>query len=623
MSTFENQTFLRTALMALGIGLVVSGCGGSQDQTAEPAEQPSGVTADVNPEALSGRGATALIDSTVAANARTLSANGSMGSVAAVDSQDAFRFLSQATFGPSPASIAELNATTYDKWIDDQISAPWRALLPRVKSLYQANVADEGADKPKRNEVISAFWREALTGDAQLRWRVAYAWSQIFVYSTSNSVGLSDPFGSAGYYDMLARDGLGTYRQLLESVARHPLMGRYLSHLGNRPADDRTGRVPDENFAREIMQLFSIGLHRLNADGSAQLDAKQRTIPTYDADDVAGMARVFTGLSWNCSEGRTQRCFTNWFQNMGDPYAGTRPMVSYPAYHSTEEKRFLNTVIPAQGTANPEASLKIALDTLANHPNVGPFIGRQLIQRLVTSNPSPGYVAAVTAVFNDNGEGVQGDLSAVIRKILTHSEARNKGAHEGKVREPVLLLTALARAIPTRSLTGDYKFRDNETYDEALGQIPLFAPSVFNYYRPGYAPRGGGFVVANMVAPEMQIVDENSVASYVRFMRRAIEGGFGSVTAVGSGTPDMKLDLSGLAALADEPVQLMNRIFDLLLGAAYPALHAEIVEAIKSIKIPKLNQKRTNQEGIARAKLLRAQMALLLTVAAPEFIVQQ
>jgi uncharacterized protein (DUF1800 family) len=557
------------------------------------------------------------------ANANTVGASEAGADELSPDYKDAFRFLSQATFGPSPASIAELRATTHDEWIDAQIAAPWRELEPRVKSQYQARLAIDPKEQPVRGDVINAFWREALTSQAQLRWRVAYAWSQIFVYSLSGSVGLSDPIGSADYFDMLARNGLGTYRELLESVARHPLMGRYLSHLGNQPADDLTGRVPDENFAREIMQLFSIGLNQLNLDGTPRLDAKQRPIPTYDADDVMGLARVFTGLSWNCPEGRTKRCFTNWFGNMDDLYVGTRPMVGYAAYHSTEEKRFLGVVIPAQGNPNPDASLKIALDTLADHPNVGPFIGRQLIQRLVTSNPSAAYVRDVAAVFNDNGRGLRGDLGAVIRAILTHSEARTPGAHKGKVREPVLLLTALARAISVRSLTGNYLFRDAETYDLALGQIPLFSPSVFNYYRPGYAPRGAGLAAADMVAPEMQIVDENSVASYVRYMRRAVEGGFGSVTAAGSGKPDMQLDLSALAAVAEQPGQLMDRVFSQLLGdAEYPELRAEIQQAVSGMYVPKLNGKKNNREGIERGKLLRARMALLLTLASPEFIVQ-
>lgn len=545
----------------------------------------------------------------------------------AVEGGDAFRFLSQATFGPSPASIAALGSKSYSQWMDEQMAVPWRALMPGVKARQLARLAPGSTSDPNPSkDIIGAFWREAIEGQAQLRWRTAYAMSQIFVYSVGGHGGFTDPVGSADYFDMLARNAFGNYRQLLESVARHPAMGRYLSHLGNRPADDKTGRVPDENFAREIMQLFSIGLYKLNIDGTLQLDASQRPIPTYGADDIVGLARVFTGWSWDCAEGRTKNCFTSRFTHRdglaGDIGAGSRPMVGYPEYHSTEEKRFLGVVIPAQSIADPGASLKIALDTLANHPNVGPFIGRQLIQRLVTSNPSPAYVADVAAVFNNNGRGVRGDLGAVIRAILTHSEARTPGAQLGKVREPVLRLTALARAFPARSLSGGYWFQSEENYDVALGQVPLSSPSVFNFYRPGYAPRGGGLVKAGMVAPEMQIIDENSSASYVRYMRQAIESGFGAYSP-GATKRDMQLDLSALIALADRPERLVDEIFGRLLGdARYPELRAEILQTVSSIPIPVPPKWSTGDVQIAVAKTKRTRMALLMTLAAPEFIVQ-
>jgi len=540
-----------------------------------------------------------------------------------VDSTEAFRFLSQASFGASPVSIDEVRSRTYKRWIADQAAVPWRALAPQVEQRYLARLASDPTARPDRNDAVGAFWREALTSQAQLRWRVAYALSQIFVLSLDGPVGFTDPLGAADYFDTLARNALGSYRKLLQAVAKHPAMGRYLSHLANQPANENTGRVPDENFAREVMQLFSIGLYQLNIDGSQKLDGASQPIPTYDADDVAGLARVFTGWSWDCTSGHTPECFNGGFSRLDDLKVGTRPMFGYADYHSKEEKRFLGVTIPEQRVAKPDASLRIALDTLANHPNVGPFIGRQLIQRLVTSNPSPAYVAAVAAVFNDNGHGRRGDLKAVVETILTHPEARTESVADGKVREPVLRLTALGRAFPLRSLSGRFDMPLREAPDKALGQTPLSAPSVFNFYRPNYVPGGGQIDSAGLVAPELQIADETSVAAYVHFMREAIEGGFGRFDPV-LRQRDMQFDFQEELDLASDPPALLDRIFTRLFGKQdVEPLRSEVLAVLESIELPALNKKGSNQGVINSAKLRRMRMALLLTVASPQFIVQK
>jgi uncharacterized protein (DUF1800 family) len=330
------------------------------------------------------------------------------------------------------------------------------------------------------------------------------------------------------------------------------------------------------------------------------------------------MAKVFTGWSWNCPDGRTRRCFRTRQANLtGDRKAGTKPMVDFPDYHSTEEKVFLGVRVPPQNPPNPRASLKLALDTLAAHPNVGPFIGRQLIQRLVTSNPSPAYVAAVAAAFDNNGQGVRGDLGAVVRAILLHPEARTPSPEGGKVREPVLRMTALARAFNVRSASGNFLATYNEEPDTALSQVPYKAPSVFNFYRPGYTPPGGMVASAGLVAPEMQIADESAVAAYVRYVRDAIERGFGR-------SRDMRFDFSAEMTLADRADRLVDHVLGRLAGDAdHVALRNDMVAAVQAIAVPAPNAWGGNQATIDRARQLRVYTAVLLAAAAPEFIVQK
>jgi len=249
-----------------------------------------------------------------------------------------------------------------------------------------------------------------VSGEDQLRQRVAYALSQIMVISMADGTVGDNPRAVAAWLDMLGDKGLGNYRALIEAVSLHPMMGVYLSHLRNQKADARSGRVPDENYAREVMQLFSIGLLELNADGTPKIQGGKE-IETYTPADIAGLARVFTGFSWACPAAPASGCFYSGSSGgVSDPDRAFKPMVGYPQFHSTEVKSFLGATIPAQGTADPQASLRSALDTIYQHPNVGPFIGKQLIQRLVTSNPSPAYVKAVADAFANNGAGGRGDM---------------------------------------------------------------------------------------------------------------------------------------------------------------------------------------------------------------------
>jgi uncharacterized protein (DUF1800 family) len=387
----------------------------------------------------------------------------------------------------------------------------------------------------------------------------------------------------------------------------------YLTHLGNQKADSATGRVPDENYAREVMQLFSIGLVELNSDGSPRTGSEGAARETYTPTDVSELAKVFTGWGWACPL-VDKNCFSKGESN-GRSYSDRdlRPMVSYPDFHSVEAKTFLGITIPA-GTSAAD-SLRTALDRLAAHPNVGPFIGRQLIQRFTTSNPSPAYVNAVANAFNNNGSGVRGDFKAVLRAILLHPEARTVSDVSGKVREPILRLSAFVRAFPHKSVSGKYEIDVTTNPATALGQAPLHSPSVFNFYRPGYVAPGSMSATRNLVAPELQIINETSVAGYVNYMRDSISGGVGFSAGYGLNRRDLQGDYTAELALANDVPALVDRVTSrLTYGAIGAARRTEIINAVNSISL-------TGSSSQATARRQRVNAAILLTVASPEFIV--
>jgi uncharacterized protein (DUF1800 family) len=350
-------------------------------------------------------------------------------------------------------------------------------------------------------------------------------------------------------------------------------------------------------------------------------------IETYTPADIAGLAKVFTGWSWACPDWPDNNCFNNGSLNGElDADRWFKPMLGYPQYHSTEEKKFLSATIPLQGTADPQASLNVALNTLFNHPNIGPFIGKQLIQRLVTSNPSPRYVAAVAAKFANNGSGVRGDMKAVIKAVLMHPEARTVSTTSGKAREPVLKLSAYMRAFGTTSDTGDYKVGNTDNAGTQLGQTPMRAPSVFNFYRPGFVPPGSQAAAANLVAPELQLAQETSAAGYVNYMRDNITSGVGQFNGTVNGVVlnrrDLRPDYTGELAVADNATALVDRMSDKLMYGSMPdALKTTIRTAVETISIPAPNG--SNQGTIDTAKRNRVNAAIFLTVVSPEYQVQK
>jgi uncharacterized protein (DUF1800 family) len=523
---------------------------------------------------------------------------------AAPTRSEASRFLGQASFGATDASIDDVLARGLRGWID------WQFTLGQTLHVAHMNrVIDPATPRGEQwryaDNLLDSFYIQALRGTDQLRQRVVYALSQIFVVSQTSNLVYDRPRGHASYLDMLGRNAFGNFRTLLEQVATHPSMGQYLSHLANQKEDVASGRVPDENFAREVMQLFSIGLVQLGADGTPRRDGAGRTIATYSNADVSGMAKVFTGWSWAGPDTSNNR-FRDWIANP-DPDRDIRPMQPYPQFHSTSEKRFLGVTVPA-GTG-PQDSLRIAIDTLFNHPNTGPFIGRQLIQRLVTSNPSPAYVSRVAAAFADNGAGVRGDMQAVIRAILLDAEARSParsgdGRH-GKVREPVLRLTAWARAFGATSTSGEFRIRETSWPGWGIGQTPLRPPSVFNFFRPGHVPPGSAIAGAGLVAPEFQIIGESQVTAYLNFMTYVVERGIGN-------NEDVQCRYAAEVALASNPVALIDRVDLLLTGQRLgTATRTAMRTAIESVPTTATN-----------AALNRARIAVLLTLCSPEFAVQ-
>ena len=520
---------------------------------------------------------------------------------------EASRFLARATFGPNMAAIDALAASDSEAWFAAQFAKPQTLHRSYIDQMLATQAA--GGAKVSYTGMYETFWQQAVRGEDQLRQRVAFALSQIFVISMQNETIRPMVRGNASYLDMLGQHAFGNVRNLLDGVAMHPMMGIYLSHLRNQK--EAGTRTPDENFAREVMQLFTIGLYQLNADGSLNLSSG-KPVDTYTREDVAGLAKVFTGLSWAGPDQASNR-FNG---SVADPDRDWKPMQMYPAFHSSSEKRFLGQTI--SGATGGEADIKLALDTLFNHPNAAPFFSRQLIQRLVTSNPSAAYIGRVSAVFANNGKGVRGDMQAIVRAVLLDPEAlapAGTSLRTGKLREPLLRLANWMRAFDARAPSGVYSIYYLDDPLSGLGQSPLNAPSVFNFYRPSYVPPNSAIASAGLVAPEMQITSEPSVTGYLNFMQEAINTGVGEARVI---KPDYTKEL----ALSGDASALVERI-DLLLmnGAMSSRLRGQIVGAVNSIAVPVATS--ANATQVATAQANRVKLAIFLTMASTDYLVQK
>ena len=520
----------------------------------------------------------------------------------AVAEAEAVRLLEQATFGPTDALIARVQSIGIDAWLQEQFAASvssYPSLTP-----YPGNSAvgcPTGSpttcfrDNYTMYPLQVRFFQSALTGQDQLRQRVAFALGQIFVVS---GVQIQQPSSMTPYQNLLTNGAFGNYRQLLYDVTLSPAMGDYLDMVNNDKPNLTTGVTPNENYAREILQLLSIGTIKLNQDGTPQLDAFYNPIPSYDEEVIEGFAYTFTGWTYALQAGQTPRAH--------NPANYQQPMILYrdnknnDVNHDKGAKTLLSypnavwATLPANQTG--EVDLNRALDNIFNHPNVGPFIGKQLIQHLVTSNPSPGYISRVAAAFNNNGAGVRGDLKAVVKAILFDPEARGTAKGEGNyghLREPVLFVTNVLRAF---NPTSDYVLASQA---QAMGQNLFNAASVFNYYPPDYVVPG-----TPILGPEMALQASSAALSRANFVNTIV------FSRIGTAPAGTQIDLSGLQALAGNPASLVDRLNRLLMhGTMSAAIQNEIIKAVNSVA--------------SNNPKLRAQTALYLVAASSQYQVER
>lgn len=562
----------RSAVVALAAIAPLSGCGGGGPDKA-PAPAPTD-----DPQVLAG---TAVLQ----------------------PEEDAARFLGQAALSAPMAEVNRLvsGGLNYNAWLDEQFAKPARtdtATALNGRTAYQLAL-DQGVlalDASGQNfahiggdfGLDSALWFRLITADDVLRQRIVLALSEIFVVSQRN---MPIPWGHMAclaYWDLLEQHCFGTFRQLIEAITLSPAMGTYLSLRGSQKAD-AGGRRPDENFARELLQLFTIGLVRLD-DGGQPAGGE-----TYGIQDVTELARALTGWDFDASTPPTYTLATL-------PGYTRRPMTLASDRHDDGAKTFLGLTLPAG--AGGLQDLKAALDGICAHPNVAPFFARQLIQRLVSSNPEPVHVQRVAQVFRNTG----GDLKAVIRAVLMDPLARRtlSGAaavRRSKLREPMLRFVQWARLVQLRATDNQWAVGDLSASDR-LGQSPLRSPSVFNFFRPGYVPLNSGVSADGFVAPEFQITNESTVIGYANFMLSHIPG---------DPQHNLVVDYSEWLPLATDPTRLVDRLNLQLTGRALAAASVDtITRAVRSLPA-----------GNADQQLRRVQMAFYLMLVSPDYLVQR
>lgn len=524
---------------------------------------------------------------------------------------DTSRFLSRATFGATSGDINRLTGTDVSEWMQAEFAKP---VTPFLQPLIDAE-----PDRVLGSEIRvlpDQFYDIAIAGDDQLRQRMVLALSEIIVASSDSGI-RGRPLTMAHYVQILSDNAFGNYRDLLEEITYSPAMAFYLTYMTNLKGDPATGRVPDENYAREILQLFSVGLKELNPDGTDKLDAQGQPIEIYDNMDIQGLAKVFTGMSTKGSD------FYILYQEFESSYA---PLIFYPKYHSELEKSFLDVTIPA-GTPGDE-SVQMALDGIFAHPNVGPFVSKQLIQRFVTSNPKPAYVGRVSAAFDTGlfslpdgssvGTGERGDLKATLAAILLDEEALMDSAaappEYGKIREPIMRLTNWARAFnETTPNASDEAIFAYLNYG-GIEQSPFTSPSVFNFFRPGYVAPGTSTGAGGYVAPELQITNETTSIGYINFINQFIYDTSYNI----SEDPDggIKGDYTQALALANDGAALLDYLDLLLTGNRLKAeTRTRILKMMDEIPV-----KAGSEEA---DKTARVRIAISMVMTAPGYIVQR
>ncbi|MCQ8184851.1 DUF1800 domain-containing protein [Parvularcula maris] len=517
---------------------------------------------------------------------------------------EAVAFSQQAAFGASSSELDELRQIGPEEWIERQIDTPRLPYTLRVQGMEES---------PRARDFQVFFWERAIHGDDQLRQRMTFALSQIVVIGVTDGTLSKSRESFALYADLLNREALGNYCDLIKKVTYTPSMGQYLTHLGNRKADPERGYVPDENYAREVMQLFTIGLDELDSAGRSQ------GRPSFTEEDVEALAAVMTGLSWQGTD------FNRPKVSEDNRY---RPMAAFDEYHEDEPKVFLGRSISFG--ANAEASIDEALTHLLSHPNVAPFISKQLIQKLVSSNPSPDYVRRVAEAFEAGrytmasgatvGTGKRCDMAATAAAILLDEEARTPGLNPdgGKLRSPILRLASFLRA---------YR-RDNEVSREGvapyawqlqwlsdglkLGHNAFASPSVFNFYRPGYVAPGTASAEAGLVAPEFQIETAPASVGYINLI-----ADYAYAARTSDTQPDMLLlNYDRLDSLADDPEKLVAEIERVLIGRRLQEeVRQDILRAVDLVWYGGDKPER----GLAN----RRRIALTMALTSPDYMVQR
>ena len=526
----------------------------------------------------------------------------------------AVRFLTAASFGPSQDEIEAASGTPASDWITRQAQLPATLFLDDVLAAVDA---DGRIIKRADNDL---YWNKVILADDQLRQRMVFALSQIIVIS-DEVVPERDMQNLFAYYrDILSRNAFGNYRTLLEEVTYSPAMAEWLTYMQNQKGDPETGSMPDENYAREFLQLFTIGLVELNIDGSPKIGADGQDIETFGNADVVGLAKVFTGLSFN-----TER-----FQRNGrhvPPEALHTPLAVFPEEHSPLEKSFLGLTIPAGTPA--EQSIDQAIDHIFNHPNVGPFLARQLIQRFTASNPEPAYIARVATAFNEGrfvsadgvsfGEGQRGDLLATIAAVLLDDDffdaSRVPTPADGKIQEPVLRLIHWARVFDVQNIDARNQTRLRDTGDplEGLGQHPFRSPSVFNFYRPGYVAPGTESGARDVTAPEFQIL--NSTSQFGTFNSLS-EFAFGEVPSPRDLPDNFVPDYSEELPLAYDDAALVSHLNTKLAGARLSAEELFEIEAVIGL----MDARTDTAEREQTDRFDRVAMAVSLILASPNYV---
>ncbi|MEM1205376.1 MAG: DUF1800 family protein [Acidobacteriota bacterium] len=523
--------------------------------------------------------------------------------------QEASRFLAQATFGGDLELVDAVVAAGPAAWLDGQMALPVEPFIPRIFELFEDGTGGEDGLFLYFDWV---WWEQVLTSPDVLRQRIAFVLSQMFVISRRTDELFDNSLATGAFWDVLARNAFGNFRDLLLEVALQPSMGMYLSHLNNRRSDPAVNRFPDENFAREVMQLFTIGLFELEPDGTRRLDAEGQPIPTYGNAEITEMAKIFTGLTLAPEDGEPVIFGEEW-------ETLHLPMVMFEAEHEPGPKTLLGGFVVPAGQTGME-DIEMAIDHLFRHPNVGPFLGSHLIRFLVTSNPSPAYVARVAAAFDDNGGGVRGDMKAVIRAVLLDPEARNSAnledPHFGKVREPLVRWVQLGRAFHATSDSGLFRhFGVLESGDDGeggegfesvfLAQYPLFAPSVFNFFSPTHQP-AGPLADAGLVAPEMEIIHAyTSIATANAVFRALFEEEY-----ISDLEETVWLDLDTEVDIAAEDPEALLDHLDLLL--TYGTLSAATRTFLRDAILP-LSEEPEEQ----------VMTAIFLMMISPEYAVQR